>query len=102
MSIAPILAMIVALVGPTQVGGEVDYSKEVKPILRARCFACHGALKQKGGLRLDTAVSAIRGGREPAIAPGDVDSSPLIHQGKPLPLAVRIHKALPTRACVLG
>ena len=27
---------------------------EVKPLLRSRCFACHGALKQKAKLRVDT------------------------------------------------
>ena len=31
-----------------------DYSKEIKPLLKARCYACHSALKQKSGLRLDT------------------------------------------------
>jgi hypothetical protein len=39
----------------------VDYDKEIKPILKTRCYSCHGALKQKGGLRLDT-VSAMRKG----------------------------------------
>ena len=32
----------------------IDYVKQIKPVLRERCFACHGALKQEGGLRLDT------------------------------------------------
>lgn len=36
-----------------------DYLKLVKPVLKARCYACHGALKQEADLRLDTAV-AIR------------------------------------------
>ena len=27
----------------------VDYQREVKPILQARCYACHSALRQKGG-----------------------------------------------------
>ena len=36
----------------------VDYAKDIKPLLKERCYACHGALKQKAGLRLDT-VSAI-------------------------------------------
>ena len=37
-----------------------DYLKLVKPVLKARCYACHGALKQESDLRLDTAV-AIKG-----------------------------------------
>jgi hypothetical protein len=31
-----------------------DYLKDIKPVLKARCYACHGALKQEGELRLDT------------------------------------------------
>src|SRR5690242_3251566 len=31
----------------------VDYLRQIKPILASRCFACHGALKQESGLRLD-------------------------------------------------
>src|SRR3954451_19566820 len=33
----------------------VDYLRDVKPLLSKHCYACHGALKQKAGLRLDTA-----------------------------------------------
>ena len=57
----------------------VDYERDVKPIFAARCFACHGALKQEGGLRLDTGASARRGGDSgEAIVPGDVESSLLV------------------------
>jgi len=31
------------------------YLKEIKPVLRARCYACHGVLKQESDMRLDTA-----------------------------------------------
>ncbi len=30
------------------------YLKEIKPVLEERCYACHGVLKQKGKLRVDT------------------------------------------------
>ena len=42
----------------------VDYLTEVKPLLKERCFACHGALKQKAGLRLDTMAAMQKGGDE--------------------------------------
>src|SRR4051812_5835763 len=59
----------------------VDYQSQIKPVLRERCFACHGALKQKGGLRLDTAAFALKGGDSgPAIAPGDVAASLLLER----------------------
>ena len=57
----------------------VDYVREVKPILVAHCYACHGALQQKGGLRLDT-VDLMKAGGEngPVVVPGKSADSPLI------------------------
>ena len=40
----------------------VDYTRQIKPILQSRCYACHGALKQEGGLRLDTGDTLRTGG----------------------------------------
>lgn len=57
----------------------VDYVQDVKPILARRCYACHGALKQKNNLRLDTAVLAQKGGDGgPAVVPGKSDESLLL------------------------
>ncbi len=50
----------------------IDYLRQIKPVLQARCYACHGALKQQAALRLDTAAAAVRGG----------DSGPAIEAGK--------------------
>ena len=33
------------------------YLTEIKPVLKERCFACHGALKQESDLRLDTVLA---------------------------------------------
>ncbi|MBI2477717.1 MAG: hypothetical protein HYV60_03435 [Planctomycetia bacterium] len=59
----------------------VDYLREVKPILRERCLACHGALKQESVLRLDTG-SLIRHGGESgaAIEPGNAAASLLVER----------------------
>jgi hypothetical protein len=38
------------------------YSRSIKPLLKARCTACHGGLKQAGGLRLDTGEFIRNGG----------------------------------------
>jgi mono/diheme cytochrome c family protein len=46
---------------------EVDYVLQVKPLLIGHCVACHGPVRQKGGLRLDTAP-AIRSGGESGAA----------------------------------
>jgi hypothetical protein len=49
----------------------VDYEKEIKPLLKERCYACHGALKQKADLRLDTAAAMRKGGDGGDILAGD-------------------------------
>ena len=58
---------------------KVDYLKQVKPLLEARCGSCHGALAQKAKLRLDTAAFIKKGGRSgPAVVAGKSGASPLI------------------------
>lgn len=46
----------------SQAVAAVEYAKDIRPVLKARCYACHGALKQKSGLRLDTVASMLKGG----------------------------------------
>ena len=41
----------------------VDYARQIKPILKERCYSCHGALKQNGKLRLDTVALLKKGGK---------------------------------------
>src|SRR5690242_12280748 len=57
------------------------YLRDVRPVLERRCFSCHGALQQKGALRLDTA-KAIRAGGDsgPAVVPKDPLASLLIEK----------------------
>src|SRR5207247_1667732 len=57
----------------------VDYARDIKPILAARCYACHAAIKQKGSLRLDTAALVREGGETgPAVLPGKAADSLLL------------------------
>jgi mono/diheme cytochrome c family protein/cytochrome c553 len=57
-----------------------EFEKEVRPLLEERCVKCHGADKQKGGLRLDTSTGVRNGGdsEEAAVVPGNSEKSPLI------------------------
>jgi hypothetical protein len=65
------------------VAAESEYVRDVKPLLKARCWACHGALKQEGGLRLDTAELARKGGDDGAVlVPGNPGKSDLIRRVK--------------------
>jgi mono/diheme cytochrome c family protein len=57
----------------------IDYQRQVKPILTRHCVGCHGAVKPRGGLRLDTAAAALKGGKNgPALVIGQGDESPII------------------------
>ena len=59
--------------------GEVDYLRDIKPILIAKCLKCHGPDKHENGLRLDAAPAIVRGGDTgPAIVPGKSAESLLI------------------------
>lgn len=58
-----------------------DYLRTIKPLLRERCFACHGALKQESGLRVDTVAAMFRGGSSgPALAIGEPGGSELFRR----------------------
>ena len=73
------LAFVLGLAQTAPVAPSVDYTREVKPILTARCTSCHGAIRQKAGLRLDTAEFVRRGGESgPAVEPGKSSESLLI------------------------
>jgi cytochrome c551/c552 len=40
----------------------VNFAAEIQPILKKRCYACHGPAQQISGLRLDAKASALAGG----------------------------------------
>ncbi|HUY36144.1 MAG TPA: DUF1553 domain-containing protein [Pirellulales bacterium] len=55
------------------------FEKQVRPLLAARCHECHGARRQKGGLRLDSRAAALAGGESgPVVVPGKPDESLLV------------------------
>src|SRR5438067_3832521 len=60
-------------------GAEVDFTRDVAPLLWSRCSGCHGAERQMGGLRLDSREAALQGGYSgPAIKPGKSAESTMI------------------------
>lgn len=59
----------------------VDFFRDVKPLLESRCGDCHRGAKAKGGLRLDIAEFAIKGGDSgPAFEPGQSHASELLRR----------------------
>jgi hypothetical protein len=57
----------------------VDYARDIRPLLAERCYVCHGALRQRSGLRVDT-VQFLRAGGDhgSAVVPGRAGDSLLI------------------------
>ena len=53
----------------------VDFGREVQPILRERCYGCHGPEQQMNGFRLDRRADALRGGTQTVIGPGNAEGT---------------------------
>ncbi|MFL5342522.1 MAG: PSD1 and planctomycete cytochrome C domain-containing protein [Gemmataceae bacterium] len=60
------------------VAADVDYTRDIRPILSDKCYACHGpdSAKRKAKLRLDQREVAVK----EAIKPGDPAGSPLVQR----------------------
>ena len=65
------MAIVVLIPAPVMQAATVDYARDIKPLLKERCYVCHGALKQKGSLRLDTTAAMRKGGDGGDILVGD-------------------------------
>ncbi len=62
--------MVAALA--TVSAAQIDFAREVRPILERACYECHGPERQKKGLRLDLRATALAGGRSgPVFVAGD-------------------------------
>jgi len=68
------LLALVALASPATAADPVDYRKDIKPLLQERCYACHGALAQKGKLRVDSGANLLKS----AVVPGKPAESELV------------------------
>ena len=61
--------------------GAAPFRDEVRPLLEAQCFECHGpdVAKPKGRLRMIGRAALLKGGRSgPALVPRDADASLLV------------------------
>ncbi len=71
------IAGVAALAGASGRAESPDYLSQVKPLLASRCFDCHGSLKQKAKLRVDTVAAMLDADM---IIPGEPESSELIYR----------------------
>lgn len=64
---------------PPAAARPVDFEKEVQPLLRKRCLACHNGQLAQNGLRLDDGAAALAGGYSgPVILPGKSADSKIV------------------------
>ncbi|MBI3697009.1 MAG: DUF1549 domain-containing protein [Acidobacteria bacterium] len=71
------LALLVLVPGAVS----ADFEREVRPILAAKCAACHSGEAPQGGLSLETPAAIFQGGLNgPAMVPGSSRESLLIQR----------------------
>ncbi len=69
------------IVGDCGAADSISFEREVWPIFRRHCVACHAEGKAKGGLRMDTAAGLQKGGETGALfVAGKPEESLLISQ----------------------
>src|SRR6478735_12162293 len=63
---------------PPPANHRIDFSKEIQPIFEASCIKCHGRGKNKGGLRIDTRETLLKGGDSGAVVISGKSSESLL------------------------
>ena len=75
--------MLVLLVAGSRGSGAEQgtefFETRIRPVLAEQCYECHGAKKQKGGLRLDSSAAIVKGGESgAAFVAGDPEASLMV------------------------
>ena len=75
-------ASLCAEVDAADLAKSPDFTRDIKPLLTARCGSCHGAKKREGGLRFLSGrdILNLNDSGEPAIIPGKSSQSEIIHR----------------------
>ncbi len=73
LGIRPVLAQDAIPIAKIKHDGAVDFEKEVLPILRRNCLACHSSTKAESKLIMESPASILKGGDE---GPGVVAGKP--------------------------
>ena len=85
--LSAVLLLCLAPLGSTAIaeesdnnGKQIDFARDVEPIFKRHCLACHGPKKQESQFRLDVRAALLAGGDlgEAAVVPGKSAESNLI------------------------
>jgi WD40 repeat protein len=78
--------------------GSPTWSKDILPILRANCFACHQASKTQGGYLMTDFAGLLKGGEsgDAAIVPGNLEASAILREITPVDGKSEMPKNLPS------
>ena len=93
--------LFVACATLTARGAEIDFHRDVAPILREYCAGCHNDEELKGEFSLETWKQLMKGGEDvPSIQAGDAGKSRFIDllTGKKIPAMPPRKKAQPYAA----
>jgi hypothetical protein len=92
----PALVLLVAALLTPDAAAAPDFARDVEPVLKRSCLACHGAAAAQGGLSLSTREAALKGGVSgPAIVPGDAAASLAVKRLREAPGLPRMPMGLP-------
>ncbi|MBI3862428.1 MAG: ankyrin repeat domain-containing protein [Planctomycetia bacterium] len=73
-------AIAAADIRPATSAAQIDFVKQIKPVLERSCLACHSGERPQSGFRVDSRAALLKRGAsgEPAIVAGRSERSPLI------------------------
>src|SRR5262249_2601362 len=75
-AVALLVGYSIAASGPKPAcAGEIDFDRQVAPILGSRCLECHSGAEPKGKLDLSRAKAALAGGESVVIVAGEPERS---------------------------
>ena len=77
-----LLSLAIALAPFCVSAAEIDFNRDIRPILNGKCIKCHGGVKEAGELNLQFREKALGAGEsgDIAIVPGDPDLSEFIRR----------------------
>ena len=85
MTAAPFLLLLALPIADMKRSEPVDFEREILPVLKNNCMACHNQTKAKAGLVLETPQAILKGGDSgPAVVPGKAAESLLLNRPRTL------------------